>query len=236
MSSRTLDRLIYIDDSGDSRSGLVVFGWVEFRPDRWHEVLGNWIAHRKHLWRHYRVPVSQELHMTQYALGRGRISERLPSEFISEEGKELWKDLGGAVAERSLTTMGSIEGLRLGAVYRNATRETWASARADVYAKLIERFEGEIQATSSLAMVFMDGDGSDTSFRQVHRALSRGTRRVIEDPIYTDSKSSQLMQMADHVAWCANASIARIPKHQFAHDWYRDHLSLRDPFREPIPL
>lgn len=93
-----------------------------------------------------------------------------------------------------------------------------------------------MEQNSSLAMVFMDGDGSDTSYRDAHRALPRRTRHVIEDPIYTDSRTSQLMQMADHVAWCADAAITRAPRHEFAHEWYRDYLAARDPHREPTPV
>lgn len=236
MAPRSLNRLIYVDDSGHPASGLVVYGWIEFKPDRWHDVLGQWLAHRKLLWRQYAVGVPEELHMTQYALGRGRISRNIPSRFVRPDGVELWKDFGGEVARTSLETLKSIEGLRVGAVYRHATQETWATARADVYCQLIAKFEAEMLDTDSLAMLFMDGDGSDTSYREAHRALPRSTRRVIEDPIYMDSKTSQLMQMADHVAWCANASIAQIPKHAFAHDWYEKYLSPRDPGRRPMPL
>lgn len=233
MPPKTLDRLIYVDDSGHSESGLVVYGWIEFAPHDWHSVLGQWLDSRKRLWRHFGVPVQQELHMTKYALGRGRISTKVPPAFIDDDGREQWKELGGAVARESLGVMSSIQGLRVGAVYRQATRETWAENRADVYGVLVDQLDSTLAATGSLAMVFMDGDGSDSSYRDVHRRLKRGLRSVIEDPIYTDSKTSQLMQMADHVAWCANASIARIPKHVFAHDWYEDHLSRRDPLRAP---
>lgn len=236
MPSRTLDRLIYIDDSGHPATGFVVYGWIEFSPDHWHYVLGEWLSHRKRLWRQYSVAVPQELHMTNYALGRGRIAKRIPRQFIREDGTELWKDFGGAVARASLETLGSIEGLRVGAVYHQATRETMADAKAEVYRKLIDRFEIEMEEQSSLALVFMDGDGSDTSYRDAHRALPRATRRVIEDPIYTDSKASQLMQMADHVAWCANVALAQIPKQAFAHNWYEDYLSPRDVNRKPLPL
>lgn len=233
MSPKVLDRLIYIDDSGHSQSGLVVYGWVEFHPDRWSDVLGSWLKHRKQLWNNYSVPVTKELHMTSYALGRGRISTAMPAEFKKPDGTELWKDLGGRVAQKSLETMCSTEGLRVGAVYRQGTQESWARNRAEIYANLIDRFEKEMEKTNSIAMVFMDGDGSDTAYRDAHRNLPRQKRRIIEDPIYTDSKTSQLMQMADHVAWCANASIARIPKHEFAHKWYEDYLAIRDPYRTP---
>lgn len=30
---RHLERMIYVDDSGHPRSGMVVYGWVEFSPD-----------------------------------------------------------------------------------------------------------------------------------------------------------------------------------------------------------
>lgn len=236
MPQRTLDRLIYIDDSGHTASGFVVYGWIEFSPNHWHDVLGQWLEHRKRLWRQYAVPVPEELHMTDYALGRGRISQSVPPEFVREDGVELWKDFGGEVARASLETMGSIEGLRVGAVYHQATRETGAAARADVYGRLLSRFETEMEGTTSLAMVFMDGDGSETSYRDAHRSLPRARRHVIEDPIYTDSKASQLMQMADHVAWCANAAVAQIPKHAFAHDWYDTYLSPRDVHRAPTPM
>ena len=236
MGPKTLDRLLYIDDSGHPASGLVVYGWIEFRPDRWHDVLGQWLSHRKRLWREFGIAVPQELHMMEYALGRGRISRRLPDRFVRPDGTELWKDFGGEAAQTSLSTLRSIEGLRVGAVYRQATRATWASARADAYRRLLAKLEDEMTGGPSLAMLFMDGDGSETSYREAHRALPRATRRVIEDPIYTDSKSSQLMQMADHVAWCANAAVAKVPKHAFAHGWYEQYLSVRGSHRCPLAI
>lgn len=74
----------------------------------------------------------------------------------------------------------------------------------------------------------MDGDGSDTSYRSTHRGLKLAQRRVIEDAIHTDSKHSQLIQMADLVAWSANSSIDRHHGNQFAWDWYDTYLAERD--------
>ncbi|WP_226338410.1 DUF3800 domain-containing protein [Arthrobacter sp. UM1] len=56
---------------------------------------------------------------------------------------------------------------------------------------------------------------------------------MIEDPVHTDSSASQLIQIADHVAWSANAALSPIKAHDFAHRWYDTHLSLRDPHRRP---
>ena len=237
MPPRTLDRLIYIDDSGDPRTGLVVYGWIEFQPDHWHDILGGWLQHRKRLWTRYSVPVPKELHMTEYVQGRRSLTTREPPEFMSPDGLTFYKkDFGRAVARESLAVMQSLEGLRVGSVYRQGTRETVVAVKADLYAALLDRFEQELRETDSLAMIFMDGDGSDAGYRDAHRGLPRAERHIIEDPIYTDSKTSQLMQMADHVAWSAFATLARVPKHEFAHELYRDYLATRDPFRSPQPL
>lgn len=63
--SDALTRLIYIDDSGHPASGLVVYGWVEFAPDRWASVLKSWLDTRKRLWREFSIAVTEELHTTQ---------------------------------------------------------------------------------------------------------------------------------------------------------------------------
>ena len=166
MPPRTLDRLVYIDDSGDPRTGLAVYGWIEFAPDRWHDVLGGWLEHRKQL----------------------------------------------------------------------AARASGTAVKAALYAALLERFERELHDSDSLALVFMDGDGTDKTYRDAHRRLPRASHRIIEDPIYTDSKTSQLVQMADHVARCAFTAIAQAPGHEFAHRWYEQHLAVRDRYRRPQAL
>ncbi|WP_353935793.1 DUF3800 domain-containing protein [uncultured Corynebacterium sp.] len=74
-------------------------------------------------------------------------------------------------------------------------------------------------------------DGTEKNFRRAHRELPRTTRHVIEDPIFLDSRASQLVQMADRVAWSANSSLMKVPKHKFAHNWYSEYLAPRDPSR-----
>lgn len=227
-----LDRMIYIDDSGHPSSGLVVYGWIEFRPDRWATVLRTWLDLRKKLWRDYRVPVVEELHATQFVNGRGRVSQRIPDRFV-HRGQEFWKDLGRAVAVECLEALRSTEGLRVGAVWRRGPAEEFAGLKAETYSALIRVFEEELAQTDSLALVFMDGDGSDSSYRQSHRSLKLTDRRVLEDAIHVDSKTSQLMQMADLVAWSANVWIDTHPGNQFAWEWYPVYLAPRDPHRCP---
>ncbi len=224
--------MIYVDDSGHPQSGLVVYGWIEFAPDRWSSALSSWLQTRKRLWREHKIPVTQELHTTEYVNGRGRISTKMPDRHV-HEGVEYWKDFGREVAIECLQTLQSTEGLRLGAVYRRGDPEDIAQTRQQAYAALVDRFEAELNKSNSLALVFMDGDGSDTSYRSTHRTLELAQRRVIEDAIHLDSGSSQLVQMADLVAWSANAHVDKHSRNEFAWDWYEKYLSSRDPARLP---
>lgn len=227
--------MIYVDDSGHPQSGLVVYGWIEFAPDRWSSALSNWLQTRKRLWREHKIPVTQELHTTEYVNGRGRISTKMPDRHV-HEGVEYWKDFGREVALECLQTLQSTKGLRLGAVYRRGKPEDIAQTRQQAYAALVDRFEDELNKSDSLALVFMDGDGSDTSYRSTHRTLELAQRRVIEDAIHLDSGSSQLVQMADLVAWSANAFVDKHSRNEFAWDWYETYLSSRDPARLPLEI
>jgi len=56
---------------------------------------------------------------------------------------------------------------------------------------------------------------------------------VIEDAIHLDSRTSQLVQMADLVAWSASAHVERVSGNEFAWGWYENFLSERDPARVP---
>lgn len=187
---------------------------------------------RKRLWREFAIAVTEELHTTQYVNGRGRISRAVPERHV-HNGVEYWKDFGREVAVECLETLRSTEGLSLGAVWRRGAPADIAKTRREAYAALVARFERELQESSSFAMIFMDGDGSDTSYRSTHRSLRLADRRVIEDAVHLDSRSSQLTQMADLVAWSANAHVDPVSGNEFAWRWYSDYLSERDRARAP---
>jgi hypothetical protein len=227
--------MIYIDDSGHHAAGLAVYGWIEFPPDHWSTVLRCWLDNRKMLWREFGVAVPTELHTTNYVNGRGRISKRIPDRHI-HDGVEFHKDFGREVAETCLETIRCTEGLRVGAVYRRGDPNQIAKTRSDTYRSLVARFESELAGTESHALLFMDGDGSDLSYRTAHRELRLNERRVIEDAIHLDSATSQLIQMADLVAWSAYAAVEQHTPQSFAWSWYSDFLSERDPQRTPQAL
>jgi len=230
--SKSLSRMIYIDDSGHPQSGLAVYGWVEFAPSQWSSVLRMWLDTRKKLWREFRIPVTEELHTTEYVNGRGRISQGIPDRYV-HKGNAHWKDFGRDVAHECLETLRCLEGAKVGAVWRQAEPSKFADARLEAYRGLVERFEAELRADESLGIIFMDGDGRDLTYRRLHRELKLAERHVIEDAVHLDSKASQIIQMADLVAWSATAHLDRHPRNKFAWDWYTKYLSERDPGRVP---
>jgi hypothetical protein len=228
-----LDRLLYIDDSGRPQAGLAVFGWIEFAPHDWSAVLATWLTLRKRLWREFRIPVTQELHTSGYVHGRGRITAGLTT---VHGAPRSWKEFGRQVARECLDTMRCTQGLTVGAVYRHGPPAEFARTKQRLYVSLLERLDDELRASGSLGMIFIDGDGSDGTFRAAHRRLEVPGRQVVEDAIHVDSASSQLIQMADLVAWCANATIDHAAANEFARDWYDAFLAERDHRRHPIAL
>lgn len=227
-----LDRMIYIDDSGHPQTGDVTYGWIAFDPSSWSEVLGCWLECRRRLWRTFSIPVTTELHTTDYVNGRGQVSTRPPEKYV-HHGQTYWKDLGRDVAKICLATLKSTPGLHVGAVGAQGAPAMLAATKKTLYARLLERLERDLRERDGLGMVFIDGDGSDTSYRDVHRQLPRSSRRIVEDPIAQDSKVSQLVQMADLVAWSANVHLNPHPRNAFAHTWYAEYLSTRDLQRQP---
>ena len=80
-----MTRLIYVDDSGSvDHGGLIVYGWVEVAPSSWRTVLRTWLELRKRLFTDYGIPVSQELHGTEFINGRGRVSVAPPARLVED--------------------------------------------------------------------------------------------------------------------------------------------------------
>jgi hypothetical protein len=229
-----MTRLLYIDDSGSVNfGGLVVYGWVEVDPAGWRVGLRAWLNLRKELFREYGIPVSEELHATEFVNGRSRISVFPPTRFQPTPGLVLWKDLGREVALKCLATLRDCPHIRTGAVYRwtGLKGSAYSQARHDLYHQFIQELDAELAAADSFGFVTMDG--TDTTYRNAHRALKLDTRHLIEDPAMHDSRHSQWTQMADLVAYSANLHLNRHPGNQFGWNWYTDYLAGSDPHGGP---
>jgi hypothetical protein len=225
-----MTRLIYIDDSGSvDHGGLVIYGWVEVAPQGWRTALRTWLTLRKSLFVDYGIPVSQELHATEFINGRGRISVAPPARFIDAvSGNTLWKDLGREVAHRCLATLRDCPDIGVGSVYRwtGVTGSAYGRQRYDLYGRLIEEMNQQMARADCYGFVTMDGD--DAHYRDAHRALKLDTRHLIEDPAFHDSKHSQWTQMADLVAYSANLHLNRYSGNEFGWNWYENYLRASD--------
>lgn len=230
----SLSRLIYVDDSGDPKRGWIVYAWVEASPAGWRLALREWLELRKELWRDYSIPPAIELHTTNYANGRDRISKEPPSRFV-HSGIVHWKDLGREVAERCLEVLRDCAHITVGAVWEHTSLRgsDYAIERGRVYSELVQRWDREHRRSGDFVFVGMDGDGSDPAYFEAHRALALDTRHVIEDPMFHDSKRSQWTQMADLVAYTAHAHVHRHDRNEFAWNWYANFLAAKDPEHEP---
>lgn len=201
-----LSRMLYVDDSGSVESGLIVYGWIECSPEGWRHALRAILELRKALYRDHGVPASQELHATKFVNGRSRITSRAD--------------------------------ISVGAVYRRtaATGSDYHRERAAVYLRLVQELDAQHRSDGTLALISMDGDGSDPSYHDAHRSLSLDTRHIIEDPVFHDSRRSQLVQMADLVAYTAFCHLNRHAGNVYAWNWYADHLAASDTRRGPRPI
>ncbi|GAB3019510.1 hypothetical protein MBOU_24880 [Mycobacterium bourgelatii] len=226
-----LNRLIYMDDSGSNQHGWVVFGWIECTPEGWRPVLRAWLDLRKELYKDHYVPPSTELHCTKYINGRHRIATRPPR-------NNEWKTLGRTIAEKCLTTIRDCPHLRVGAVYSQTTKQSkaYAAHKAGCYAETVAMIDRQLIANDAYGLINMDGTPTNQSYYDAHRDLKLATRRVIEDPLFHDSHRSQLVQMADLVAYTTYLHLARHKGNKYGWNWYDTYLRPRTDGADPVRL
>jgi len=114
--------------------------------------------------------------------------------------------------EDALGVICAKEGVKVGTVFRKtaARRKEYSVQRHEVYEKLIQRLDNELETAGQLGIVFMDGNGSDHSYFNAHRKLKLASRNIIEDPLFQAAHRSQWIQMADLVAWAAYQSVGNL--------------------------
>lgn len=215
--------LYYCDDSGSPNDGYVVYSWVEVSADQWSSVLQSWLEQRKVLYALYGVPPSEEIHATALIGGRGTPS--LNAKF--NKSKQLRREL----VRNALAAIGLIDGIRIGTVYRCTSERgrNYHQIKADVYSELLQYWDNQCAQERRFALVYMDGDGTDKSYLDIHRRLNLCTRRIIEDPHHQHSHISQWVQMADLIAWTAYQSLRQHNKKRFAWDWYDRYIANSKP-------
>jgi len=142
------------------------------------------------------------------------------------------------VALECLELLRDCPDIRVGAVWRRtiATGRSYYEERSVVYNALVEMWNIEHRSLDSYAFVSMDGNGSDPTYFDAHRALPLDTRHIIEDPMFHDSRRSQWVQMADLVAYTVFTHLNRHAGNEFGWNWYEDFLRGKDVAGGPIEL
>ncbi|NQX34734.1 DUF3800 domain-containing protein [Herbiconiux sp. VKM Ac-2851] len=184
------------------------------------------------LYRDHQVPPAEELHATKFINGRNRISTATITDL------QEWKTLGRAVAIQCLEELARCPDIRVGAVFRRTTLKgnAYYQERGRVYAELVDRWNEEHRVESTFTIISMDGNGTDPTYFDTHRSLELDTRHIIEDPTFHDSRRSQLVQMADLVAYTAFMSLNRHPGNKFAWNWHANYLAASDVAGGPIEI
>nr|WP_249776835.1 DUF3800 domain-containing protein [Leifsonia sp. C5G2] len=205
--------MCYVDDSGDSRYGVTLTGLL-VEDARWAEVLNAWLEGRRRIHREFGVPKTAELHAATLYKGRGQYCE------TSAQNARF------GTAKRAATGR-----IMLSTLSKNATFDVFRVGVTDVskpisYARFVAWLEDWAERADSQLMVMYDGQQGlgrpgeqlgpprdrelwetairdATPYREVHRSLDIGQRRIIEDVMMQDSRYSQLIQAADLIAYGA---------------------------------
>lgn len=223
-------RFFYVDDSGASETGWIVFSWIECAIADWRVGLRGWLDLRKDLYAEFAIPPSYELHSTKFLGGRGNPSTD-PMHNASKETRRQAMAL-------ALAAIGGTPELRVGTVYRRTTarRKAFHKESVQVYDRLVTVLNARLGAAGEHGLIFMDGNGTATSYYAAHRALKLANRNIIEDPLFQPAHRSQWVQMADIVAYSAYQGLLRHPGKEFAWDWYAQYVQRIDVNGGPVAL
>lgn len=228
--SGSISRIFYADDSGDLDKGWIVYGWLELKTEHWDEVLKAWLTFRKKLASSHSIPVSSELHTVKLVGGRGALLDGLPLSLKPHTNNEKI-ELGRSIILQCLEAISNLSHIEVGLAYMHtqARNKDLAPVREAAYTKLVNTWDGQLLHANEYGLVGMDGDASDPIYRAAHRSLDLEKRRVIEDPMFLDSKHSQWTQIADIIAWAGYRYVNSETNSEFAVSWYRDYLEPLNP-------
>ncbi|WP_168200976.1 DUF3800 domain-containing protein [Allokutzneria sp. NRRL B-24872] len=221
-------RLVHVDDSGTvdrqlAPGGLMLFSFLAICPTTWYHVRWPWLAFRRTLDATIGLPSGYELHGVKFLGGRGRPRGRNNPDIPRDERLRLFK--------LALDTIAALPGLELTSLAVRTTDRELAYDRC-----LRHRLLSTGPSTPHVIVV--DGDGTDPTYRRVHRSIQEGRDglpALIEDPMFQPSAAHQMIQMADLVAYAAFQQLVANPRYPERHTLYSDHLWRLDQ-KGPIVL
>jgi hypothetical protein len=198
--------LLYIDDS--QHQEVRVFSALAIPIDQWQAAFDRVKAFRQDLQRSHGISIYKEFHAWKFVSGRGNLG----NESIAG-GWEAHRMRRCALFRRTLAMVATLPGAMLFNVCR-VDAEGWA------FERLLNRINKNMQVNNSHAILICD-EGKDEAYTRLCRRMkvfnpipsaygewaggeSRKNipiERIIEDPVFKDSKRSYFVQLADFCAY-----------------------------------
>lgn len=213
--------ICYADDSGDDFSTSI--SCILIPESNWSDFMQVWLSARQLIKSKFGIDKNAELHASKLLKARGRYASKDASnDYISPENREL-------AFSYMISAIASFESVHTHTVVTNSGSaplayenflnwlNQWAISKDQhviVFydgkdSSNIESHTDPAQIHSEIEMAYR----SARPYKLAHRKLEISNRKIIEDVIMQDSKSSQLIQAADLVACCSlNYSRINHPK------------------------
>lgn len=202
--------ICYADDSGDDISTSI--SCILIPESKWSAFMQSWLTARQEIKTKFGIDKNAELHASKLLKARGRYASKdAPNAYISPENREL-------AFSYMISAIASSESVHTHTIVTNTGSAPLA------YENFLLWLNAWAISVDQHVIVFYDGkDGSNLEddnnpsqihaelemayrsarpYKLAHRKLDISNRRILEDVIMQDSKSSQLIQAADLVASC----------------------------------
>lgn len=218
-------RMYYVDDSGDNRTGIAVYSWIEVDAAQLTNAMAVWLRFRQELFERYQIPAETEIHSTKFLGGRGRPS--------MTDKVNTSKALRRDIFLEAVKTISDLPGVNVGAVYRRSPHRPsrFTEVMRDTFCKLVLGVDRRLFLADRQGMLVIDGegDGSCRDYFRAVRSLNLSGRTLVGGPFFQPSDESQWIQIADIVAHVAYQAVIRRPGREFCWSWYEDHIDPDGP-------
>lgn len=199
--------LVYIDDSKDDNSQkirLCSFAALLIPDDTWRDALNQVKEFRQWLKNKYGIYINKELHACEFVAGRGQISTGV----VTKYERSL-------IFHETLKLIASLPGVSL------LTAADERNTQMRLFERLLNRINKNVETNNSYAILFCD-EGNNIEYTRLRRRMgvynpiqsqygvwketgsaSRNipVNRILEDPVFKDSKQSYFIQLADFASF-----------------------------------
>lgn len=190
--------LIYLDDSYERP--FQIYAAIAIPANRWKECFDSVKEWRRRLKASDGVLITKEFHATEFCAGRGRLGEQIVGKYRRSR-----------MFREGLQLLNSMEGVKVFTVCRQSQTD-WALER------LLTRINKTLGAWDSYGVLMID-QGKEAEITRLLRRLgvynpvpvyvapgvtqtqNLKLERILEDPVFKESKNSYFVQLADFVAY-----------------------------------